>query len=464
MKKFALSIMATLVASLAIAQVTTSSMSGRVADAGGSPLVGATVIAVHTPSGTQYGAAVDGNGNYRILNMRPGGPYTVAVQMLGYQTAEYTGISLDLGDNYVLNAELSEAALGMDEVVVRGVGRDNMNTDRAGAVTTVNAQKMSLQPTVSRSLNDILKLSPQAGSTSNGLAIGGGNYRQSYVTVDGAAFNNAFGIGSNLPSGGSPISIDALDQITVSVTPYDVRQSGFTGGAINAVTRSGDNEYRASVYSYFRNDNFNGNIIKHDSFTKDESKNNMYGFRFGGPIIKNKLFFFVHVETDREIPPGPTTRARPSSTDGWGSGTNYNRPTVDDMDMVREYLINTYGYDPGGYQGYSLKTPSWKFLARLDWNINQDHKLNVRFSTTHSKYSSSPSSSVNPNNAAYPSGGSRTSNTAMYFMNTRYWQEQNFTSVAAELNSNFGNVTNTFRATYSHQHEPRSWDGATFPT
>ncbi|MCD8102296.1 MAG: carboxypeptidase regulatory-like domain-containing protein [Alistipes sp.] len=465
MRKLALIVLAMFVTSVAMAQVTTSSMSGKITDASGQPLIGAAVVAIHTPSGTQYGTAVDLNGNYRILNMRPGGPYTVAVQMLGYHTTEYQGIELALGDNYVLDAEMFESALGMEEIVVRGVGRDNMNTDRAGAITTVNANKMAMQPTTSRSLNDIIKLSPQSATTSNGLAIGGGNYRQSYVTVDGAAFNNAFGIGSNLPAGGSPISIDALDQMTVSVTPYDVRQSGFTGGAINAVTKSGDNEFKASVYSYFNNDNFKGYKIKNEKFDRDEQKNNMYGITFGGPIIKNKLFFFVNAEMEREISPGPTTRARESANDTWGGGTNNNRPTVSDMDMMREYLRNKYGYDPGIYQGYSLNTPSWKLLARVDWNIHENHKLNVRFSTTHSKYSSSPSSSVNPvGSSAYPKGGSRTGNTAMYYKNTRYWQEQNFTSVAAELNSVFGPVTNTLRVTYSHQDEPRSWDGGTFPT
>ncbi|MCD7970728.1 MAG: TonB-dependent receptor [Alistipes sp.] len=470
MRKFALLILATFVTAAAMAQVTTSSMSGNVTDNNGNPLIGATVIAVHTPSGTQYGSAVDANGNYRILNMRPGGPYTIAVQMLGYNTTEYTGINLDLADNYVLDARLSEAALGMEEIVVRGVGRDNMNTDRAGAITTINSNKMAMQPTVSRNLNDIIKLSPQALTTSNGLAVGGGNYRQSYITVDGAAFNNAFGIGQNLPAGGSPISMDALEQISVSVTPYDVRQSGFTGGAINAVTKSGDNEFRGSAYWYYNNEKWKGNDTKVGEFNKSEQQYNLYGVSVGGPIVKNKLFFFANVEIERETSPGPTYQARPSTSTELSSTGIYKYPTVSEMDAVRNHLINNYGYDPGPYQGYSNKTPAHKILARVDWNINDNHKLNVRYSTTASKYKANMSGSASPFSSPsimYPFSRRRDNSDdyAMYtFQNSQYWQEQNFHSFAAELNSQFGRFSNTFRVTYSHQDEPRSWDGALFPT
>lgn len=228
------------------AQVTTSSMSGNVSDSEGA-LAGATVVAVHLPTGTQVGTVTDGKGNYRLQNLRPGGPYTVSFSFLGNKTVVYNDVSLMLADNYVLDAQMKEDAQSLNEVVV--VARpvtSNMNSDRAGALTSVTARDITLMPSITRSINDMTRLTPQA----SGQSIGGGNYRQNFITVDGAAFNNAFGIGQNLPGNGSPISIDALDQISVSLTPYDVRQSGFIGASVNAVTKSGTNEFKGSFYSY----------------------------------------------------------------------------------------------------------------------------------------------------------------------------------------------------------------------
>ncbi len=476
MKKFAfliLSIFATLSLS---AQVTTSSISGKVTDAKGEALVGATVVATHTPSGTKYGAAVDVQGNYRLLNIRAGGPYVVEFSMLGYQPVEKTGIEVALADNFTLDAYLNEESIGVDAVVVSVDGSSSsMNSDRSGSMTSISSERMAFTPTASRSMNDIMKLTPQASSTSNGLAIGGGNYRQSYVTVDGAAFNNAFGIGGNLPAGGTPISLDALEQISISITPFDVRQSGFTGGAINAVTKSGTNEFKATVYDYYQDEALkgahygvtdeNGNFKR---LTKNKQLNNTIGVSVGGPIVKNKLFFFANFEYDMDETPGSVYQARPDDETKWGSGTTYNRPTVAQMEEIKSFLTDKFGYNPGRYEGYSLSTPDWKLVARLDWNINSNHSANVRFSTTRNKYSSSPSSSVNPLNPNPYNRNTygRTSQYAMYFESSRYFQEQNFTSLAAELNSRFldGRLTNTLRGTYSHQYEPRSFVGDNFPT
>ena len=216
MKKLYLLILTSLAVLTAAAQVTTSGLSGKVLDENGQPLVGTTVVAVHTPSGTQYGTVADTKGNFRMMNMQPGGPYTVTYTMIGYQGVERTGIEIPLGDTYVADASLHEQSIGMDAVVVSVEGKGSaMNSERAGVGTNVSRREIEMMPTVSRSMNDILRLSPQSNTTSNGFAVGGGNYRQSYVTVDGAAFNNAFGIGGNLPAGGSPISLDALEQVTV---------------------------------------------------------------------------------------------------------------------------------------------------------------------------------------------------------------------------------------------------------
>jgi hypothetical protein len=463
----------------AVAQVTTSGIDGKVT-ANNEEVIGATITAKHVPSGTVYRAVTNVNGRYAITGMRSGGPYEVEVSYIGYQTKKFTDLQLVLGQNAVLDVWLDESSEMLQEVQVFSTGgKNNMRTDRAGAVTSVDAKEMSLIPTVSRSMNDILKMTPQGGNTGNGFAVGGGNFRQSYVTVDGAAFNNAFGIGSNLPGNGSPISLDALDQITVSVTPYDVRQSGFTGGAINATTKSGTNEFVGSAYFYNTNVHLRGNKVAGEELSpRQSSHKTTYGATLGGPIIKDKLFFFVNGEYEANVSAGPSRLARPSASDDWGSKSNYNRPTVAKMDEIANYLGTKYGYDPGAYQGYSLKTPAYRILARLDWNINERNKVNIRFSRTHSKDSNSPSTSTSPLYAQtiYPGGidsegASITANsnrggyTALYFESSRYFQERNFTSFAGEWNSKWGsNLNNTLRMTYSYQDEPRTVVGGTFPT
>ena len=463
--------LATLVAMFAVvaasAQVTTSSISGRVSDSEG-VVAGAAVVATHTPSGTVYYSTTDGNGAYRINSVTPGGPYSVRVEMLGYRTVEYTGVYATLGEVVSVNATLDVEALGLEAAVFTADGMNSgMNINRAGVGTSISEKTMTALPTVNRSMNDVMKLTPQASSTSNGLAVGGGNYRSSYVTVDGAAFNNAFGIGSNLPAGGSPISLDALEQMSVNITPFDVRHSGFTGGAINAVTKSGSNEWHASVYNYYNSDALKGNMVQGKEVSVSKSLNNTTGFTVGGPIIKNKLFFFANFEYTADVTPGSSYKVRENESQEWGDGTSYVRPTVAFMEEVKSYLASEYGYDPGRYQGYSLSTPDWKLMTRLDWNINDNHKFNLRYSFTKNMNSNSPSPSVNPINPnPYDRNKyGRTSMYAQFFESSRYYQEQNFMSLAAELNSRFGNnASNMFRVTWSHQNEPRSFVGDLFPT
>ena len=469
MKKLFLLMLSIFACCAANAQVTTSGMNGTVVDQNGQPLVGATVIAVHTPSGTQYGAVTDKNGNYNLQGLRTGGPYSVTFSFVGYQSVEFPGLMLSLGQTLKRDAFLKDSQ-ELEAVIIKADGKNSsMNVNRAGAVTSISNEQIELMPTVNRSMNDIMKLTPQASSTTSGLAIGGGNYRQSYVTVDGAAFNNMFGIGGNLPAGGSPISLDALEQVSVSVTPFDVRQSGFTGGAINAVTKSGTNDLKVSAYLYSKSDQLQGDKYDGGKLSLSEMRDNTLGFSIGAPIIKNKLFVFANFEREWNTTPGNSRLARTNDTGEFGGNTQYNRPTASKLDEMSQFLIDTYGYNPGAYQNYSVKTPGYKLMARVDWNINRNHALNVRFSRTQNKYSSAPSSSISPLNAKYTYDKDtygRTSNYAMYFQNSRYYQEQNFTSVAAELNSRFldSRLTNTLRYTYSHQYEPRSYDGGIFPT
>lgn len=478
--RFVLLVTLLMFTSLINAQVTTASMSGKIS-AHNEPVIGATVLAIHEPTGTRYGAITNVDGRFSLQSMRVGGPYKVEVSYVGYQNAVYKDIYLKLGENYVLNVSLNESSELLDEVVVIGSSSSNMKSDRAGAITNVNREQMATIPTVSRSMNDIMRLSPQSSSMGNGYAVGGGNYRQSYVTVDGAAFNNAFGIGQNLPASGSPISLDALEQISVSVTPYDVRQSGFIGGSINAVTRSGDNQFKATAYTYLTNQNLKGNKVDNNRLDRLESQYYTYGASIGGPILKDKLFFFVNGEYEDNVTAGPLNVARGSSSEAWGKN-NINRPVESDMRMMSDYLNSKYGYNPGRYGNYSVNTPSYRIMARLDWNINNDHKLNFRFSRTHTKDSNAPSSSTTPltDGTIYPGGTSpqgdvipsgknnagRLSNYALYFESSRYYQIRDFTSIATELNSRFkeGKLNNLLRFTYSYQNEPREIEGGFFPT
>jgi hypothetical protein len=304
-------------------------------------------------------------------------------------------------------------------------------------------------------------MTPQA----NGGNIGGGNQRQNFVTVDGAAFNNAFGIGGMLPGGGTPISIDALDQITVNITPFDVRQSGFIGASVNAVTRSGTNEFMGTAYTYMHNEKWRGNKVNNVEIPRAESKHNLYGISVGGPIIKDRLFFFVNAELENNLAPGPTTVA---STDGVANAAaGIARPTFEQMTMMSRFLKDRYGYETGPFQGYSDETPRRRVLARLDWNINDNHRLNVRYSYMHSKNLALASMSTNAGRGNEFPGtpGGRTMLGAMLYQNSNYFTEFNFSSLSSELNSSFrdGRLNNTLRFTWSFQNEPRSVGGGNNP-
>lgn len=477
LKRVVITLAATLISVAAFSQVTTSSISGKVSDNNGA-LPGVTVLALHQPTGTQYYAVTDDKGYYRLNSIVAGGPYKLTIECLGYATAIYTDVNVALSDNAVINVVLQEESLALDAVTVSAESKvSNMRSDRAGALTSLDSKKIMSMPTINRSMNDLLKQTPQAYVSNGKTFIGGGSYRDSYVTVDGAAMNNAFGIGSNLPAGGSPISLDALDQVAVSITPFDVRQSGFTGGGINATTKSGTNEVHGTVYGYFRNQDMQGyKVADYEPLSKVDNQYLMYGASVGGPIIKDKLFFFLNVEADQSVEPGPTRKlsertvgADGKLVDGEHVYTNgndgYCYPSAVVMDAVSKFMSDKYGYDTGRYTNYNYKTPSFKLLARVDWNINKDHKFNIRYNVTNSKNGIAPSTSRTglPNSSF--STSSCTSMYALYFENARYYQEQNISSVAAELNSRFleGALNNTLRVSYSHQYEPRSVNGGYFP-
>ena len=283
------------VAGQLFAQITTSAINGVVKSTADEPLVGATIVATHQPSGTKYTTITRAGGQFSIQNMRVGGPYLIEISYVGHNTERVDYIFLQLAESFLLNPSLEKTSTTMTGVTITG-GRKNaiLNSGRTGALTNIGVRQINQLPTISRSLNDITRVTPQA----NGASIGGGNYRQNNFTVDGADFNNSFGIGSNLPAGGSPISLDAVEEVSVNITPFDIRQTGFIGSAVNAVTRSGTNTFSGSVYTYFRNENQRGNRVEKTYFARNPEEFKQYGFRIGGPIIKDKLFFFFNYETE----------------------------------------------------------------------------------------------------------------------------------------------------------------------
>ena len=441
------------------AQVTTSSISG-VVRIDGEQAPGATVTATDTRSGSKYRTVANTNGHYLLEGLHVGGPYEVTISYIGCQTRSFAGVQLVLGQNSVINADLTEVVGQMNEVVVTASAESNMRSDRAGAVTHLNASQMAAVPTIERTMADVMKMTPQSSSAS-GLAIGGGNYRQSAITVDGASFNNTFGLDvSPLPGGDKPISLEALEQLTVSLSPFDVRQSGFNGASVNAVTKSGTNTFSGAAYTYLTSTSLQGNRLGNAVLPVESGHTNTYGLYLGGPIVRDKLFFFVNAEVEDNVTAGPGAQAGDGSTPY--TLTN-RRPQASELQGLTDYMNTTYGLRTGPWQDFNVRTPAYRLLARIDWNINDNHKLNLRLTHSNRKNSAAASSSraIGSNRASIIYGGSQASygsdtDYGMSSLSSRYYSEYRFTSLTAELNSRFGKLNNTLRLTASLQDQPRS--------
>ena len=364
------------VSTFVTAQITTSTLSGSVKSKTDEALVGATIVATHLPTGTKYTTISRSGGVIRIDNMRSGGPYTVEVSYVGYDKETFTDVFLQLAESFILNVSLKKSETTLETVVLTTSGRSLiLNKNRTGAVTNIGLRQITNLPTITRSLNDLTRATPQ----SNGASIGGGNYRQNNFTIDGADFNNSFGIGGNLPANGAPISLDAVGEISVNLTPFDIRQSGFIGSAINAVTRSGTNQFAGSVYKYFRNEKYRGDQVEKEKFIRPVEDFKQWGFRIGGPIIKNKLFFFLNYESEVQ-PKAIQTNFAATASAPYGSSPNVARPTADSLNYISNYLLTNYGYITGPYDNYTPNIERKKYMARLDWNINNNHNLVLRYS------------------------------------------------------------------------------------
>jgi len=440
---------------------TTSGINGRVLDSSGNPLTGAVVVAVHVPSGTQYATTADAAGNYRIQNMRVGGPYTIRITFIGYLTGTFTDVMLKLGESFVQNASLSESTTTLQEVVVSTASRNSiLSSERSGTQTNVGSRDLASLPTISRSLTDFSKYTPQ----SQGNSFGGRDGRFNTITIDGAAFNNNFGLSSNpLPGGNAqPIALDAIEEVSVSIAPYDVRMSQFTGASINAVTRSGDNTLKGSIYTYLRPKSFTGNTVDGiDVVGANTRSSQNYGFRLGGPIIKNKLFFFVSGEYEKEVVPGVDWN--PSSDGVANPDLKISRTLESDMVLVKNFLMSNYNYDPGKYRDFDpFQNKNTKILARIDWNINKNHKFTIRYNDVVGTSDQATNANSGPPNNLRNSG--RISSQSLAFSNSFHGFKNTVRSLTGELNSNFGSrFSNKFLASYTFIQDTRTSNSDLFP-
>ena len=449
----------------AIAQVTTSALGGRVVDANGEPVIGAAVVATHEPSGTVYGVVTNNDGRYAINGMRAGGPYKVEISCLGYQPLVYTDVTLQLAETSALNGTLKEDSEMLGEAMVIAAPASKFSAQKMGSATNISSREIASIPTVSRSLTDVTRLSPYGG---NGMSFAGADGRTANFTVDGANFNNNFGLSSNLPGGGNPISIDAIEEMQVVISPYDVRQTNFIGGGVNAITKSGTNTFKGSAYVYHRNENMRGNMVagQEVSGARDKDRSTTYGFTLGGPIIKNKLFFFVNAEYSTI--PTVVNRWRGTDTlDADGNGVAnpdayISRVPNSVLENVSNFVKEKYGYDTGSWTNYPATESNMKLLARIDWNINDAHKLAVRYNyTLNQGWNSTNGSSMDGGSR---SGFSRFSQYGMAYANSLYSMDNLVSTVSLDLNSRLSeNLSNQFLATFSKLDDMRGTNSEDFP-
>lgn len=440
------------------AQVTTSGITGTILDQDGKALEGASIEALHQPTGTKYATVALRGGVFGLQGLRIGGPYKVTITFAGFEPAVYEGISLVLGEPFSLNVNLSQGGKELSSVVV-SAARKKTAVDRTGASTNVGTREITTLPTISRSLNDFTRLTPQA----NGNSFGGRDGRYNNVQVDGANFNNNFGLSSDLGPGGSgnnPISIDAFEEITINIAPYDVRQAGFTGAGINAVTKSGTNKFKGSAYTYYRDQTYNGARVGAEKLGPQQvTQANIWGATLGGPIIKDKLFFFASYEYERQSTPG----IQWSPTGGSGLG-NVSSIRADSLRRFSDHLRNTYGYETGAFDnfpGFSRKNT--KILGRIDWNINNKHKLILKFNQMVSNNDVAVNALSTPN-GAFPGLQARFGPNGMSFANSNYGFEDIVRMGTVELNSRFSNrFSNQLLATFTNISAIRTSPSAVFP-
>jgi hypothetical protein len=422
---------------------TTAALAGTVVDEKGQGLPGASVIAVHEPTGSRYGASTRADGRYNIVNMRVGGPYKVTVSFVGYKNAVQSGIVLTLAQELRQNFKLEVNQSQLDEVKVVASRSSIINSGRTGAATTVGNNQITTLPTLNRSLGDFARLDPRA----NGLNFAGRNSLYNNITVDGAFFNNAFALSSTIggQAGASPISVDAIDQFQVLIAPYDVRQGMATGANINVVTKSGTNNWSGSGYYFGTDQGLVGNKIgdvvnQYGTFARGQ-----IGARIGGALIKDKLFVFGSFEQETQTDPGSNFVATRT-----GSEPNKSIAKAADLDRLKDFLMSKFKYNPGAYENWNKEKYSQKVNLRLDWNISDKHKFNVKYNYLRSY------ADINPSNSGSLSGGRSASATVLPFQGSLYRINNNLDSYIAELNSTFSSsIANNLTVGYTQMRDFR---------
>ena len=434
---------------IAFSQVTTSKVEGIVMDETGEGLFGANVIVTHEPTGTISGAMTLESGRFFIPNLRVGGPYNVVISFVGYKTVEYTDVYLNLGEAFDLKVQLVGESEQLSEVLITGSKSTTFNSNRTGAETSVGRKELTKLPSISRSASDFTRLDPSA----SGGSFGGRNDQYNNFTLDGSIFNNPFGLDAATPGGqtsAQPISLDAIEQISVSTAPYDVTQSGFTGASVNAVTKSGTNKVSGTMYGYFRNQDLTGSKIKGDKIFVPKLEQYQFGVSVGAPIIKNKLFVFANFEKDDRTDLGQ------SWLPNTGSGAiNESRVSEQDLMDVQSGL-KSIGYDTGAYEGFTHSSASVKGILKLDWNINTDHRL----SFVYNFLDASQDKTAHPTALGFRGPNSQ----ILQFENSGYEINNKINSYLLELNSTFSDhITNKFQAGYTHFDDFRTPKSAPMP-
>lgn len=436
----------TLLPAITMAQNTTSGLSGSVKTNTGEVLVGATVIATHEPTGTVYKAQSRAGGRFDISNMNPGGPYAVEVSFTGFANEKKTDIYLSLGENFKVDFALASKATNIGGVTVTAVKKTAEISGKGGTETTISPEKMANLPSVGRNIYDYLRAVPQAkiGAQEGAVTIAGQNNRYNSFYIDGAVNNDVFGLSNSGTNGGqssiAPISIDAIDQFQVVISPYDASIGNFTGGGINAVTRGGTNKTTGSVYYLFRNQDLTGKTPNGDKALATklaDFKNQTYGFRLGGAFIQNKLFYFINLEQEKNVRPQPYVFAYTGTTN-----------TIAGVDALANFLRTTYGYEPGGYLSNDETVEAKRLTARIDWNINEKHKLSASYRLTDGTRDNVSASS----------------NTTINFFNNGYRFPTRTSSASLELKSVVGkSASNKLLLTFNDVLDDRSPIGSPFP-
>ena len=448
--------------SIAVAQgVTTAAISGIITDQDGSALSDATVTALHVPSGTSYRAVSRAGGAYAIPGMRVGGPYTITVNLIGHAPSTERNIDLSLGQNRRLDFRLQRQAVTVEGITA--VAEDEvMNADRTGAATFIGREDVLVMPSIKRSTRDLTRIDPRSDGN---YSFGGRNWLYNNISLDGSYFNNSFGLDDPAPGGqanAEPLPYDAVEQVQVSIAPFDVRQGGFTGANVNIVTRSGTNLLSGSVYGFTRNESFQGNKVRGNDVTANPSLGyTQAGFAIGGPIMRDRLFFFLNAEFERTEDPGTNFSA--STTGGQVNGSpafGESRVTRAMMDSIRSVMLRNYSYDTGPYEGYTFNTNNNKLLLRLDWNLGANSNLMVRYNYLDAMREQGP----HPFVLSFANAGRGPNTSTLPFRNSGYAINNDIHSLAMEWNKRGARSANRLFFSYNRNRDRRDPFSEPFPT